>query len=244
MPAPHMTCLCTTYVRPQMLENAIACFERQSHPADRRELLILDDAGQYPTQPSGPGWRVVSMNRRFATYGEKVNALAGLVDRRTDVLAHWDDDDGYASWHLASHAAAFAAGARWSHPSEVWVETASGELMRKLSGGLFLASSAVTRDLFVAVGGFPVMNSGADQAFAARLRRRAAPADPLGGGRAAYIYRWSETGCYHLSALGADGYDSPKLADLAATAEPVQTLRPRLARPWDELIERAAAASD
>ncbi len=229
-----------TYLRPALLANAIACFERQSYPADRRELIVLDDAGQYPTQPSGPGWRIVSIDRRFTTYGEKVNAAVGLVDRDTDALILWDDDDAYASWHLETHARLIAEGADWSHPSAVYVEGGDGALSRKPTGGLFPASAAFSREAFVAVGGFPAENNGADQSFYRRLRGRTGPRDPLRpGDRPSYIYRWADTGSYHLSAMGAGGYDSPQMAKLAAAAEPVRDLRPKLARPWDELAGRS-----
>ena len=41
---PFVSCLCPTYRRPQMMANTIPCFITQDYPADRRELIILDDA--------------------------------------------------------------------------------------------------------------------------------------------------------------------------------------------------------
>jgi hypothetical protein len=43
---PFVSCLCPTYRRPQMMANTIPCFITQDDPADRRELIILDDAGE------------------------------------------------------------------------------------------------------------------------------------------------------------------------------------------------------
>jgi len=67
----------------------IHCFLEQDYPAGQRELIVLDDAGQYENQ-SGPGWRLVSTAQRFPTLGEKRNAaaaLAGAVESRDPVIA-------------------------------------------------------------------------------------------------------------------------------------------------------------
>ena len=55
---PLVSCLCPTYRRPQLLENSIACFLAQNYPADRRELVVLDDAGELQSQ-TGEGWTLV-----------------------------------------------------------------------------------------------------------------------------------------------------------------------------------------
>jgi len=52
----RIAAVCPTYKRPHLLGRAIHCFLQQTHPD--RELVILDDAGQYPTQ-SGDRWRLV-----------------------------------------------------------------------------------------------------------------------------------------------------------------------------------------
>ena len=83
----------------------------------QRELVILDDAGQYENQ-SGPRWRLISTTKRFPTLGEKRNAAAALVGDGVDALAVWDDDDFYLPWALSASAAALA-GPRGRGPSLV-----------------------------------------------------------------------------------------------------------------------------
>ena len=68
-----VSCLCPTYRRPKLLKNSIACFEAQDYPADRRELIILDDAGELQNQ-TGAGWQIISIQRRFRSLPEKFNA--------------------------------------------------------------------------------------------------------------------------------------------------------------------------
>jgi hypothetical protein len=86
------------------LGRLIECFNRQTH--GDRELIVLDDAGQYPDQPAGDRWHVVSVPRRFSTIGAKRAACVGLLSLDVDVIAVWDSDDVYLPWALASVAAA------------------------------------------------------------------------------------------------------------------------------------------
>ncbi len=112
----NIAAVCVTYLRPRQLGWMIRCFLEQDYPADKRELIVLDDAGQYEDQQGG-GWRLISTGRRFATLGEKRNAAAALADG-VEALAVWDDDDLYLPWALSASAAALGArpgrGPRWS----------------------------------------------------------------------------------------------------------------------------------
>ena len=95
--------VCVTYNRPRQLGQMIRCFQRQDYAP--RELVILDDAGQYASN-EGPGWRLTSIAERFPTLGEKRNAAARLVSPDAAALAVWDDDDLYMPWALRASAAA------------------------------------------------------------------------------------------------------------------------------------------
>ena len=99
--------VCCTYLRPKQLGHLIRCFERQDY-ADR-ELVVLDDAGQYEPA-AGDRWRLVSVRPRFPTLGEKRNAAAGYVSPDVEALAVWDDDDLYLPWALSASVAAAAPG--------------------------------------------------------------------------------------------------------------------------------------
>ena len=77
MTLPMLSCLCPTFRRPRLLENAIACFLAQDYPANRRELIILDDAGQFPAS-HGPNWRLISLPSRFRSLAVKYISLSGL----------------------------------------------------------------------------------------------------------------------------------------------------------------------
>jgi len=98
-----IACLCCTYNRPEQLAEAIESFQRQTYPLAKRELIVLDDAGQYDEQ-MGPGWWLLSLGKRFRTLGEKPNACAALASADVDAFAVWDDDDICLPWHLEAMA--------------------------------------------------------------------------------------------------------------------------------------------
>jgi hypothetical protein len=196
--------VCVTYLRPRQLGWMIGCFLRQDYPAADRELVVLDDAGQYQEQ-RGEGWRLVSTDRRFATLGEKRNAAAALVSDEVQAMAVWDDDDLYLPWALSASAAALERAA-WSRPSRVLHPQPDGRLTQHYTGGLFHGGWAYRRSLFHAVGGYPAMDNGEDQALGRRfLQAGATEADPMALGFAPfYVYVWSSGS--HLSGMGPDGY--------------------------------------
>mgnify|MGYP002624056713 CR=1 FL=1 len=194
---PFVSCLCPTYLRPGLLANSIACFLAQDYPADRRELVILDDAGQIAPQ-HGDGWEVISTLRRFRSLPEKFNALAGLA--RGDVLVVWEDDDIYLPWHITAHVDGLADGG-FSKPSRV-LSLYTGKLREEESAGRFHASIAFTREVFNAAGGWPLTKRGDfDQTFLRRLVGAATIVDPCRTVPPSYVFRWSSTRTYHGQSL-------------------------------------------
>ncbi|MEQ8789473.1 MAG: glycosyltransferase family A protein [Pirellulaceae bacterium] len=216
--------ICCTYKRPKELATAIECFLRQDYPAELRELVVLDDAGQYENQ-TGDGWRIVSLPFRFRTLGEKRNASAGLVSADVDAYCVWDDDDIYLPWHMTAAAAALAD-ADYTIPTVIYNDKRN-RLQRKSNQYLFHGAWAFRRTAFEQVGGYPFIQSGQDQGLlrrfkAAKLRR----ADPIQHDpRPSYVYRWFTSHSTHISAMGTDGYE--RLGQSAA--ERIAKIEPR----WD-----------
>ncbi len=194
---PFVSCLCPTYRRPKLLENSIACFLAQDYPANRRELIVLDDAGELENQ-TGDGWQIISIPRRFRSLPEKFNALAGLA--QGEILAVWEDDDIYLPHHISSHVAAME-GHLWSKPSKV-LSDYTGEIREEDATGRFHASIAMTRQAFDQCGGWPLtQRCDFDQQLLARLVAVGESADPCSVAEPGYVFRWSSTGAYHGQAL-------------------------------------------
>lgn len=225
---PFISCLCPTYLRPRLLVNSLACYLAQDYPANRRELIILDDAGQIPSQ-EGPGWRVHSIAQRFVSLPEKYNVLAKLA--RGSVLVIWEDDDIYLPWHLMAHASCLMHN-KFSKPSCV-LSTYTGKVEQEPADGRFFASIAVTKTLWDKAEGI-VATKRADfdqQSIAKFLEIGGQYGDPVDYSPArvpAYVFRWGSTGAYHGQAVMQGGDDEGWYDRLAATQmEQVQVLYPQ-----------------
>ncbi len=223
--------ICCTYKRPKLLAEAVECFLRQDYPATKREMIVLDDAGQYENQV-GDGWRIVASPVRFRTLGEKRNASAALVSPDVDAYCVWDDDDIYLPWHMSAAAVALA-NADYTIPSVVLIDK-KDHLDRKANQGLFHGAWAFRREAFEKVCGYPFIQSGQDQGLlkrfkASNLRR----ADPIHfDTRPSYVYRWFTAHKQHISALGKDGYEVLRRYDSTVST----TIVPGLSPYWEQLL--------
>jgi hypothetical protein len=195
--------VCCTWCRPERLSYLIRCFELQDHPDC--ELVILDDAGQYHTQ-EGHRWKLVSVQDRYPTLGEKRNAASLLISAETEAMAILDDDDLYLPWALSAIDAALRD-ADWAHPSLVLGLRPDKGYTPCPTTGLYLGSCGYRRALFERVGGYPAMNSGEDQALAHRFNETGARcSDPIALGYKPYhVYWWADM--WHISAYDDTGYD-------------------------------------
>lgn len=226
----HIAAVCCTYLRPKQLGRMIRCFERQNYP--HRELVILDDAGQYENA-CGDRWRLISVSQRFGSLGEKRNAAAALVSAQADALAIWDDDDWYLPWALQASVAALRI-APWSRPSVVLHPAQNGFLRQHRTGGLFHGGWAYRRELFERHGPYAPISYGEDLALATRFLDARVPwVDPIRLGFAPfYVYVWDAGP--HLSAMGPDGYQqlgamrAPKAVPLPADPPDLDLDRPKI----------------
>ena len=209
---PFVSCLCPTYRQPQMMANTIPCFITQDYPADRRELIILDDAGELKNEASD-GWQTNSISRCFRSLPEKFNAFAGLA--QGDILVVWEDDDIYLQHHISTHVRAME-GRLWSKPSTV-LSTYTGKHEVEDATGRFHASLAFRREAFDRIGGWPLTKRGDfDQQLIARLTAIEAPGDPCQLDSPSWIFRWGQTNAYHGQAFPC----SVQSADIGPTASP------------------------
>jgi glycosyltransferase involved in cell wall biosynthesis len=194
---------CCTYNRPKQLGHVVRCFERQDY--GDREMVILDDAGQY-ANTTGDRWRLVSVTERYGSLGEKRNACAEMASPDAEVLVVWDDDDLYLPWALSASINAIQP-AEWSRPSLVLHPQPNGALRQHLTGGLFHGGWAYRRDVFWRLGGYAAGYSGPeDQELMRRMERAGVKqSDPIAlGWRPFYVYPWGRLAGgegYHISGL-------------------------------------------
>ncbi len=222
--------ICCTFNRPEALEEAIESFLRQDYPSELREMIVLDDAGQYRPDALDniPGVKLITTKHRFRTLGEKRNASAALVSPDTEVYCPWDDDDIYLPWHMSA-AAKGLANAQYTIPTQVYVDKRT-HFDKKKNGTLFHAAWSFRRDVFSEVGGYPFMQSGQDQGLLKRfLAANVSRTDPIQWDpRPSFVYRWYTAHNQHLSAMGNGGYERLGFS----TVSPVESLVPKWEKDW------------
>lgn len=164
---------CCTYNRPGMLGELIQSYMIQNYPPELRELVILDDGGQYG-DVRGDGWRIVSIPQRFASLGEKRNACVALASRESEWIVIADDDDIYLPHWLECHARNLARGVSWSFASRVYYSV--GNKIKKTwkhpkSGWFVHPTCAFSKELFERMGGYPPLAWREDHFFFEKMRK-------------------------------------------------------------------------
>lgn len=201
-------CLCPTYGRPpHILNNALACFLRQTHPD--KYLLFFDDLGNV-APVGGENWGVMGVPNRVPMLSMKYNIMVNTyaaMGHGFDAIAIWDDDDLYLPGYLANHAMALTllGDKQWSHPEKVH-STYTGTPQLENATGRFHGSVACTRKAYVGVGGHPqIPDIDYDQKFIGSLQRAyGSPADAFDYEVPGYVFRWADSGANHCQTRAAD----------------------------------------
>ncbi len=211
---PPVTCICPTYGRVALLEEAIESFLRQDYPGPK-ELIVLNDYEGQTLEFDHPDVRVINVPRRFHSVGEKYKAAAALASH--DLIFVWHDDDiylphrlSYSVTHLDAKKAFFKADKAW-----FW----NGGKLSGPDANLFHGGSCWRRELFVQVQGYPHIGNRYDLEFE-QLCRSAAPTavhvQSIKPVDIYYLYRWQATGSYHFSTMGTDGQEEGKVVGYVA----------------------------
>jgi hypothetical protein len=200
---PPLSCICLTYGRPELLEEAIHSFLLQEYPGDR-ELIVLNDFDQQHLIFEHPDVRVLNVPRRFRTVGEKTNAAVALAAH--DLLFVWDDDDIYLPHRLALSVERFDPRRGFFKPARAWFWN-NGQLSGP-EANIFHSGSCWSRELFVSVRGYAAMDNGYDQEIEARFEA-ALPGSTavydLRSEEIYYLYRWG-TGSFHVNGFSQAEY--------------------------------------
>lgn len=198
--APPVSCICPTYGRVELLEEAIESFLRQDYPGPK-ELVILNDYAGQTLSLDHPEVKIVNRAERFASVGDKYNAAVALASH--DLLFVWHDDDIYLPHRLSLGVAECEGGAAFWKSDKAWFWN-SGHVSGP-EKNLFHGGSCWRRTLFDEVRGYP---GGVryDADFEQRcnggtvgpIKRVSLPHEDI-----YYVYRWGGTGSYHYS-MSAD----------------------------------------
>jgi glycosyltransferase involved in cell wall biosynthesis len=102
---PAVSCICLTYARPALLEEAIYSFLQQDYRGTK-ELIVVKDYTEQVLELDHPEVLVVNVPKRLRTVGEKMNFAVALAAH--DVLFVWDDDEVYLPHRLGFSVAKLA----------------------------------------------------------------------------------------------------------------------------------------
>ena len=162
-----VSCLCLTYGRPELLEEAVESFKRQRWDG-LKELVVVNDHPAQELVCADDEVVIVNLKRRFRTIGEKRNFSVALASY--DYLLTWDDDDIHLPWRIEETMKTLPENHFYKCP-QVWLE-GSGRLLDepKHEETIFHGSAAYSRHLFKEIRGYKCMNGGEDQEFERRIR--------------------------------------------------------------------------
>lgn len=204
---PPVSCICPTYGRVELLEEAIESFLRQDYPG-RKELIILNDYAGQTLVFDHPEVRVINLPMRFHSVGETYKAAVALATH--DLIFVWHDDDIYLPHRLSYTVAQLEPETGFFKSDKAWfwndgkLSAPDGNLLQ--NGNLLHGGSCWRRSFLNKLQGYPHITAGYDRAVE-RLAKLEDPmaitVPPIKPADAYYIYRGNGTGSYHLSATAA-----------------------------------------
>lgn len=208
MEYPFISCKMITYGRVEFLEESLNSFLLQDYPADKCELVIVND---YPMQKlifDHPQVRIFNLDETFLTIGDKENFATAQC--KGDIICQWDDDDLAMPWHLKNVAKYFTPGSALLH----W-HTAIFMNMPRIEtiGGVGNSGIVFSKKIWEQIGGHPIENAGYDMTFVVKIKTLYphnivfAEFSPE---EASWVYVWGGRG-YHMSGMGTDDGTKPNV---------------------------------
>lgn len=245
MSLPKVSCVCPTFCRAYLLEEAIESFLRQDYKGEK-ELIVCNDFVQQELIYNHPLVKVINLPQRAFNLGEKRNIAYSYATG--DLLLTWGDDDV----HLPGRVSRMVNAVQTLGKEFVFEGPYYILYNNKLSWDKGKTSGAhiVSKRLFDDVGGIPLKNSGEDQAFNELVKRKIGTLG-ICQDNPQFLYRFS-SGRAHISQFGQDkegkksGWES--MLDMAnayikAGQEPKgkYVLNPKWSRDWVKEVENIKA---
>ncbi len=195
---PKVSCQCITYGRTNLLDEAVESFLRQDYQGEK-ELVILNDYSELEIICDIPNVKVFNFPYRVGSIGEKRNVCVSLCSG--EIIFPWDDDD-ISLPHRISYSLEQMKNKKYYKSDKLWFWR-NREISEDPKYNIAHAMGAWSISLFKEIGGYPLIQSGQDQAIEERFKKtnyRQLEKTPLD--KIYYIYRFPGTGSYHLSACG------------------------------------------
>jgi hypothetical protein len=187
---------------------ALYSFLIQDYPADKCELIIVNDYPQQKLVFDHPQVTIHNLDETFTTIGEKENYA---IERCSgDLIAVWDDDDVALSNHLSNVAKFWKPDANLLHWQNgvFYNEPVITKLMSIGNSGIVYSKKA-----WEAIGKSPIENAGGDMTLVVAIhnlgRDKVILANPPNE-ECSWFYMWGGRG-YHQSGQGTDNDTRPNI---------------------------------
>ena len=194
---PKVSCMCITYGRTKVLDEAVYSFLHQDYPGEK-ELVILNDYDELELVGDFPNVTIYNEKIRYDSLGRKTNECISRCSG--DIVVIWDDDD-ISLPHRLSVAVANIGIQPLFKPNKIFFYSphTGMELQLRSPNGC----GAFTKAAWQEVNGYPEKNSGLDLVFERRLLHKGMYGiSEVENEDATYIYRWFAVEGYHTSAYG------------------------------------------
>lgn len=194
-----ISCLCMTYGRIPLLEEAVYSFLHQDFKD--AEIVIVNDHSGNEVVLEHPNVRIFNVEKRFDTLGEKRNF--GVDKCQGEIISVWDDDDIYLPAHL--EAAAKVLKNREHFLPDRYFRSVKNKI--KTVVRLYLhPGSSYRKSLWKRVGGYPHRTAAEDRYFDLKIKKAGHGVwnkAPIRDNQITHIHRHN-TGFYKLSQLDWD----------------------------------------
>ncbi len=186
---PPVSCICLTYNRPKLLEEAIYAFLQQDY-LGKKELIVLNDHNEQTLEYDHPEVRVFNLPQHFRTEVEKRNTAVSLCTH--ELIFVWDVEDIYLPHRLSFSVKNFDETIGFFKLNEafVWGNGRLGGLQKSV----FHNGSCWSRDRFDQVRGYPYsVDYGYDQNLENQFKPKNWDSPNLSDtqpGHVYCIYRW------------------------------------------------------
>jgi len=153
MSYPKISCVCPTFSRAYLLEEAIESFHKQDYLGEK-ELIICNDFTRQNFVYEHPDVKVINLSERCPNLGSKRNKAYSYATG--DIFLTWGDDDIHLPKRISR-----MVNSMISQKSEFLFEGPyyilyAGKIEK--NQGRTSGAHAITKELFYKIGGIPEIN--------------------------------------------------------------------------------------
>ena len=195
---PLVSCLCVTYGRPKLLEEAVQCFLEQRY--DNKELIILNDqvGVELVLDYDYNNIEIINHPTRFNSLGEKRNYIRKFANG--DYFCIWDDDDLYFPYRISESVKFMEENKDIDIVKPTYALMSTNNTNYSIVKNLF-HSQACVRGSCMLNKDYPLISVGEDAKFEEGLKLQSIDIRPGFW----YVYRWGNCGInggiHHLSGI-------------------------------------------